>query len=61
MIPANRLNPAAVNYLNDYPSPNMPGTVNGTQNNYRTIRRQITHYNTFDTRVASTQILLRLA
>lgn len=31
--------------------PNVPGTDNGTQNNFRTIRRQITHYNTFDTRV----------
>ncbi len=50
-IPVNRQNPAAVNYLNAYPLPNVPGTVNGTQNNYRTIRRQVTHYNTFDTRV----------
>ena len=51
VIPASRLNPAAVKYLNAYPLPNVPGTDNGTQNNYRTIRRQITHYNTFDSRV----------
>ena len=51
MIPASRQNPAAAKYLNAYPLPNVPGTDNGTQNNYRTIRRQITHYNTYDTRV----------
>jgi hypothetical protein len=51
VIPTNRQNPAAVSYLNAYPLPNVPGTNNGTQNNYRTIRRQITHYNTFDTRL----------
>jgi len=50
IIPSNRLNPAAVNYFNAYPLPNVVGTVNGTQNNYRTIRRQITHYDTFDVR-----------
>ncbi len=51
IIPSARLNKAAVNYLNAYPTPNVPGTFNGTQNNYRTIRRQVTHYNTFDTRL----------
>jgi Carboxypeptidase regulatory-like domain len=51
IIPANRQNPAAVNYFNAYPLPNVPGTFNGTQNNYRTIRRQITHYDTFDVRL----------
>jgi hypothetical protein len=51
IIPTNRLNSAAVNYLNAYPLPNVAGTVNGTQNNYRTIRRQVTHYDTFDTRL----------
>ena len=51
VIPADRQNPAAVKYLNAYPLPNVPGTDGGTQNNYRTIRRQITHYNTFDTRL----------
>lgn len=51
VIPANRLNGAAVKYLNAYPLPNTQGTTGGTQNNYRTIRRQITHYDTFDTRL----------
>jgi hypothetical protein len=51
IIPQSRLNKAAVNYLNAYPLPNIPGTTNGTENNYRTIRREITHYNTFDTRL----------
>ena len=51
VIPLARQNKAAVNYLNAYPAPNVPGIDNGTQNNYRTIRRQITHYNTFDTRL----------
>ena len=51
IIPTDRLNSAAVNYFNAYPVPNVVGTVNGTQNNYRTIRRQITHYDTFDVRV----------
>lgn len=46
-----RLNSAAVKYLSAYPLPNLTGTVNGTQNNYRTIRKDITHYNNFDTRV----------
>ena len=50
IIPSNRLNPASVNYFNAYPLPNVVGTFNGTQNNYRTIRRQITHYDTFDVR-----------
>lgn len=66
VIPAGRQNPAAVKYLNAYPLPNVPGTDNGTENNYRTIRRQITHYNTFDTRVdgsigANDQLFVRFA
>ena len=51
VIDPSRLNKAAVNYLNAYPLPNIPGTNNGTENNYRTIRKQVTHYNTFDTRL----------
>jgi hypothetical protein len=51
VIDPSRLNKAAVNYLNAYPLPNIPGTNNGTENNYRTIRREITRYNTFDTRL----------
>ena len=50
VIPLNRQNPAAIKYLNAYPLPNVPGTIDGTQNNYRTIRQQNTHYNTFDVR-----------
>ncbi|MCU1313724.1 MAG: hypothetical protein JWM54_1481, partial [Acidobacteriaceae bacterium] len=51
IIPTGRLNPAAVNYLNAYPQPNVPGTQGGTQNNYRTIRQDVRHYNTFDVRL----------
>ena len=66
VIPAARQNSAAVKYLNAYPLPNVPGTNDGTENNYRTIRRQITHYNTFDTRVdgsigAKDQLFARFA
>ena len=50
VIPTSRLNPAAVNYLNAYPLPNVPGTNNGTLNNYRTIRNDVRHFNTFDAR-----------
>ncbi|CAN5605628.1 hypothetical protein BH10ACI4_BH10ACI4_34810 [soil metagenome] len=50
IIPAGRRNAAAVNYLNAYPLPNVPGIANGTENNYRTIRKDIRHYNTFDVR-----------
>lgn len=51
IIPASRLNKAAVNYLNAYPLPNIPGNANGLLQNYRTIRRDITHYNDFDVRL----------
>jgi hypothetical protein len=40
-----------VNYLNAYPLPNIPGTLNGTQNNFRTIRRDIRKTNTADGRL----------
>ena len=50
VIPQGRLNPAASNYFNAYPAPNVPGILNSTQNNYRTIRSQIDLYNTFDIR-----------
>ncbi len=50
LIPAGRLNPAALNYLNAYPMPNIPGTINGTENNYQTVRTNIQHANTFDIR-----------
>jgi hypothetical protein len=50
IIPAARLNSAALNYLNAYPLPNAAGTTNGTENNYVTVRNNITHNNTFDVR-----------
>ncbi len=50
VIDPSRLNPAAVNYLNAYDLPNIPGTNNGTENNFRTIRQDIRHFNTFDAR-----------
>lgn len=50
IIPTSQLNPAAVNYLNAYPLPNVPGSVNGTENNYQTVRNRIQHANTFDVR-----------
>ncbi|WP_035355839.1 TonB-dependent receptor [Edaphobacter aggregans] len=51
IIPASRLNAAGINYLNAYPLPNIPGTLNGTQNNYRTIRRDTRKTNTIDGRL----------
>ncbi|MEG9437444.1 TonB-dependent receptor [Edaphobacter sp. HDX4] len=51
IIPTGRRNSAGVNYLNAYPLPNIPGTFNGTQNNYRTIRRDIRKTNTIDGRL----------
>lgn len=51
IIPTSRLNQAGLNYLNAYPLPNIPGTFNGTQNNYRTIRRDIRKSNTIDGRL----------
>ncbi len=51
VIPQDRLNPAAAKYLNAYNLPNVPGTNNGTLNNFRTIRQDIRHFNTFDTRL----------
>jgi hypothetical protein len=50
IIPASRLNAAAVNYLNAYPLPNVQGTTNGTENNYQTSRINDTKNNTFDVR-----------
>lgn len=48
IIPANRLNPAAVNYLNAFPAANVPNTV---QDNYRAIQQQIQQFNDFDVRL----------
>ena len=54
IIPQSRLNPAAVNYLNAYPLPNVPGNANGLLQNYETIRQNVTKYNRFDTRIDDT-------
>lgn len=51
IIPTGDQNPAAVKYLNAYPLPNVLGLSNGTQNNYRTIRKDIKQFNTFDVRL----------
>jgi hypothetical protein len=51
IIPTSRQNPAAVNYLNAYNLPNITGTNNGTQANFRTVRSDIRHFNTFDSRL----------
>jgi len=50
IIPAARLNSAALAYLNAYPAPNLPGLDGGTQNNFRTVRTDVRHFNTFDAR-----------
>jgi Carboxypeptidase regulatory-like domain len=51
VIPKDRLNSAGLAYLNAYPLPNIPGIANGTQNNFRTIRTDTRHFNTFDVRL----------
>ncbi len=48
VIPQNRLNAAAVNYLNAFPMPTNPNLVQG---NYEAIQHQITAFNDFDVRV----------
>ena len=48
IIPANRLNPAAVNYLNAYPLPSIAGAV---EHNYQTHQQDNSKYNTFDVRL----------
>ena len=64
IIPTSRQNPAGIKYLNAYPGTNVPGLSNGTQNNFRTIRQNIGHTNSFDGRLdyrlgASDQIFAR--
>ena len=48
IIPQDRLNPAAVNYLNAFPLPTLSNTV---LNNYQTFQTQIINYNDFDVRL----------
>ncbi len=47
VIPTSRLNPAAVNYLNAFNSPNSTGVIN----NFFVIRHSITNYNDFNVRL----------
>ncbi len=47
IIPQNRLNQAAVNYLNAFPMP----TTSGILQNYTGIRRDVRHFNDFDVRL----------
>jgi hypothetical protein len=48
IIPPDRLNKAAVNYLNAFPLPTNPNLVQG---NYEAIQHQITSFNDFDVRI----------
>ena len=54
IIPAGRLNPAAVAYLNAFPAPNCNNSVNANcqflTNNYTTNRNRITTFDDFDIR-----------
>ena len=50
IIPANRLNPVALNYLKAFPLPNR-AAVNGTLNNYQNEQFIQNKYNDFDARV----------
>ena len=47
IIPANRINPAGLKYLNAFDLPNRPGV----QNNYFVARKNITNYNDFNVRL----------
>ena len=49
VIPSDRLNPVALNYLKAFPLPNIAGA--GVLNNYETVRVQTVNANTFDLRV----------
>ncbi len=51
IIPTNRLNVAALNYLRAFPLPNAAGNANGILQNYQAFQQDITNYNRFDTRV----------
>jgi hypothetical protein len=51
IIPANRLNPAAVNYLNAFPLPTPALGATSVLNNYESFQSQQVKYNTFDVRL----------
>ena len=48
VIPAARLNPVGLNYLNAFPLPNLPGRL---QKNYEAQRREVKEFNDFDLRL----------
>ena len=48
IIPQARLNPAAINYFNAFPMPNVPNAV---QDNYEAVQSQVTGFNDFDVRL----------
>lgn len=48
IIPANRLNKAAMNYFNAFPLPTNPALIQG---NYEAIQHQLSQFNDFDVRV----------
>ncbi len=49
LLPGNRLNPVALNYLNAFPSPNRGGTA--VLGNYENTRVELLNQNTFDIRI----------
>jgi hypothetical protein len=51
IIPANLLNPVALNALKYYPLPNVPGIANGTQNNFFAPQNRVQNYRAWLTRV----------
>lgn len=51
IIPQNRLNPAAVRFLNLYPTPNQPGLANGTVDNYFSNQNLSRPYDSYLTRI----------
>ena len=51
VISAAKANPVGLKYLQAYNLPNVPGTNNGTLNNFRAQRVDIRHFNTFDARL----------
>lgn len=51
IIPTNRLNPAAVAFLNLYPLPNQPGLQNGTVDNYFSNQINTQPYDSYLTRI----------
>jgi hypothetical protein len=51
IIPAGRLSPQALNILKLIPLPNLPGTENGTRNNFAASGSELFNNDTFDVRI----------